>query len=276
MASYDFATVEAYADEHRFELYIPFEQKELGQFVKAKFGAGFKTDGNKKRWVVEYKFTKAREAEIVSAVENELYRIGIPAWREIVKTFANYACASRRYEVKFAAGGLRIMLPGGHPLHYYLGKMCGLKAERDVWKIPSSLVDQKEVAGMLKRIADEDRSVFKDATEPYEGRSVSGKLLIPWSKAEDFGIGPDTIVFADYAFVKTVDPQVVPMQIHAWPYRVTKTVPAEGGIDATLAYLDADPGARAVGRLMAMKPNDRPKFFDEVHADGKWKSRSSF
>jgi hypothetical protein len=276
MASYDYATVEAYSDEHRFELYVPFNQKEIGQFVKEKFRAGFKTDGAKKRWVVEYEFSKAREAEIAAAVENELYRTGAPAWRDIVKTFANYACASRRYEVRFAAGGIRIMLPGGHPLHYYLGQMTGLKPERDVWKIPSNLVDQKEIAPMLKRIADEDRGVYKEATEPYEGRSVTGKLLIPWSRADEFRLVTDSVVFADYSFVKTVDPQIVPMPIHAWPFRVNKTVPAEGGIEVTLAYLDADPGARAVGRLMAMKLEERPSLLDEAHAEGKWKSRSSF
>jgi hypothetical protein len=276
MATLDFATVEAYVDDDRLELYVPFEQKALGNFVKTRFSARFKTDGNKKRWVVEFKYAKASHEEVVAGIEEELYRLAIPSWRQIVSMFVNYACASRRYEVKFAAGGIRIMLPGGHPLHYYLGKLTGLKAERDVWKIPASLVDPKEIAEMLKRISREDRDVFKDATEPYEGRTITGNLLIPFSEAKQYGIGPDAIVFADYAFVKVADPQVVEMQIHAWPFRVVKTEPAEGAIRATLAYMEADPGARAVGKLMAMPREERPRFLDAVHADGKWKSRSSF
>ncbi|MBY3151004.1 hypothetical protein HFO56_00980 [Rhizobium laguerreae] len=276
MPTIDFATAEAYVDDERLELYVPFEQKALGAFVKEKFKARFQTDGNKKRWVVEYKFARATPEQIVAAVEEELYRLAIPSWRQIVSMFVSYACASRRYEVKFASGGIRIMLPGGHPLHYYLGKMTGLKAERDVWKIPGHLVDPKEIAEMLKRISREDREVFKDATEPYEGRTISGNLLIPFSEAKKYGVGPDAIVFADYAFVKVADPQIVEMQIHAWPFRVLKTEPAEGAVRATLAYMEADPGARAVGKLMAMPRDERPKLLDEVHADGKWKSRSGY
>ena len=276
MPTIDFATAEAYVDDDRLELYTLREQNALGHFVKNRFNGRFKTDGAKKRWVVEFKFAKATPEEIVPAIEEELYRLAYPSWKQIVSMFVNYACASKRFEVKFAAGGIRIMLPGGHPLHFYLGKMCGLKAERDVWKIPASLVDPKAIADMLKRISREDREVFKDATEPYEGRSVTGDLLIPWSEAPNYGIGPDAIVFADYAFVKTVDPQVVPMQIHAWPYKVVKTAPAEGGMRATLAYMEADPGARAVGKLMALAKEDRPLLLDEVHAAGKWKSKSSF
>ncbi|MDW9478784.1 hypothetical protein GOB57_08705 [Sinorhizobium meliloti] len=276
MATIDFATAEAYLDDDRLELYTLREQNAVGKFVNQRFNGRFKTDGNKKRWVVEFKYAKASPDEIVAAIEEELYRLGFPSWKQIVSMFVNYACASRRYEVKFAAGGIRIMLPGGHPLHYYLGKMTGLKAQRDVWKIPASLVDPKEIAEMLKRISREDREVFKDATEPYEGRTISGNLLIPFSEAKKYGLGPDAIVFADYSFVRFADPQVVEMQIHAWPFRVIKTEPAEGAIRATLAYMDADPGARAVGKLMAMARDDRPKLLDEVHADGKWKSRSGY
>lgn len=276
MAIIDLATVEAYVDDERIELYVPFEQKELGQFVKEKFKARFMSEGQKKRWVIEFKFAKADEAEILSGIEDKLYDIAFPGWRKIVEMFINYACASRRYEVKFAAGGIRIMLPGGHPLHYYLGKMTGLKAERDVWKIPASRVVPKEIAEMLKRISEEDREVFTDATEPYQGRTITGNLMIPWSEAKKFGIGPDAIVFADYAFVKVADPQVVDMQIHAWPFKVLKMEPAEGAIRTTLSYMDANTGAREVGRLMAMRREDRPHFLDEVHADGKWKSRSAF
>lgn len=276
MPTIDFGTAEAYVDDMRLELYTLKEQNALGSFVKEKFNARFKTDGTKKRWVIEFQFAKAAPDTILSAIEDELYRIAFPDWRQIVSTFVNYACASKRYEVKFAAGGIRIMLPGGHPLHFYLGKMCGLKAERDVWKIPASLVNPKEIAEMLKRISREDRDVFKEATEPYEGRSISGNLILPWSEAPQYGLGPDAIVFADYSFVKNADPQVVPMQIHAWPFKVVKTAPAEGGMKATLAYMDADPGARAVGRLMAMPKETRPLLLDEIHADGKWKSKSGF
>jgi hypothetical protein len=276
MATLDFATVEAYVDDDRLELYVPFDQKALGNFVKDKFKARFKTDGNKKRWVIEYALAKARSEAIVAAIEEELYRLAIPDWRQIVTMFVNYACASKRYEVKFAAGGIRIELPGGHPLHYHLGKLTGLKAERDIWKIPAHLVDPKAIAEMLKRISREDRDVFKEAVEPYEGRTLTGDLLIPFSQADDYGIGPNGIIFANFAFVKKVDPQVVEMQILAWPFRVLDTKPVEGAIRATLAYMEADPGARAVGKLMAMRREDRPRLLDEVHADGKWKTRSAY
>jgi len=168
------------------------------------------------------------------------------------------------------------MLPGGHPQHYYLGQMCGLKPERDVWKIPASLVEPKQVADILKRISREDREVFKDATEPYELRSITGKLVVPWSEASAYGIGPDAVVFANYSFVKLADPQVVDMQIHAWPFKVKATEPEEGGIKTTLAYMQADAGARAVGKLMALRREERPLLLDEVHAEGKWKSRSGY
>lgn len=276
MAITDFATVEVYSDDLRVELYVPYTQRELGNFVKDSFGARFKTDGNKKRWVVELKFAKVEADAVVKAVEEKLYDLARPDWRKIVAMFVNYACASKRYEVKFAAGGVRIMLPGGHPLHFYLGEMCGLKPERDVWKIPANLIKPKTLADMLKRIASEDREVFTEATEPYMGRRASGLLLLPFSEAKAYNLKTDGVVFADYAFVKKIDPQVVPMQIHAWPFRVLKTTPTEGGMDASLEYVSPGIGAKAVGKFMALPPERRPHLLDEVHAEGKWKTKSAY
>jgi hypothetical protein len=276
MATYDFATVEVYTDEHRVEAYVPFEQQDAGRFLKTRFDARFKADGSKKRWVVELKFSKSDAASIVSGLEEELYRIAFEGWRDIVKTFSQYACASRRFDVKFAAGGIRIMLPGGHPLHYRLGQMSGMKPDRDVWKIPASRIKPKELADMLKRIAKEDREVFTEATEPYRDRTITGQLLLPWSEARGYGLGDDGIVMADYSFVKVADPQVVPMQIHAWPFRVVSTSPGDGAIAATLAYMEPDAGARSVGALMATPRETRRPLLDEVHAAGKWKTKSAW
>ena len=276
MAMYDFSTVDAYSDEQRIELYIPYTQKDLGTFVKSKFNARFKTDGNKKRWVIELKFAKASEETIITAVEEELYEMAFPGWRKIVKMFSNYACCSTRYEVKFSAGGLRIKLPGGHPLHYYLEKMCGIKPSLDIWKIPASLIDTKEIAGMLKRISEEDREVFTDATEPYEGRRIIGKLHIPFSEAKSFNLDRNRIVFADYSFLKVADPQVVSMPIHAWPLKVISLEPREDGIKTTFDYMKSEAGSRAVGKLSALPDDRRPRLIDEIHASEKWKSRSPY
>lgn len=277
MATIDLSTIDIYYDEHRLEAYVPFTQKSVGDLLKNDFKARFKTDAGKKRWVVEFQFCRSSPEDIVAAVEEELYKTAIKGWRGIVDKFRNYACASKRYEVKFTAGGIRIMLPGGHPLHYHLGLIYPKeKPVRDTWRIPGSMVDGAKIAEMLMRIAEEDRNIFIDATEPYENRSATGRLLLKWSEAGAFGLGDDGIVFANYSFVKTIDPTVQPMQIHAWPYRVTKASPTEGGIEATLTYMEPKAGSRAVGALMALPQADRRPLLDEAHVDGKWKVKSYF
>lgn len=274
MAVLDLATVEGYRDDERIELYIPYAQRELGSYVKERFNARFKTDQKKKRWVIEFRFAKAGAEEIIAAIEDKLFDMAPPYWREAVANLSRYACSSTRYEVRFAAGGARIMLPGGHPLHYHLERMCGQKPDRDVWRIPADRVKPKELAAMLARIQREDGEVFRDAVEPYEGRRIVGGLIIPWSQAPRFNLAPGRVVFADHAFLAVADPQVVRMHIAAWPLVVRETAPSEGAIRTTLDYMDAERGSRAVGKLMSLPRGDRPALLDAVHADGKWKARS--
>jgi hypothetical protein len=269
----DFSTVECFVDDERIEVYVPFSQKSLGNFLKTRFKAGFKTEGAKKRWVVELQYAKASSEEVVAAIEEHLFEIAGGDWRDIAGKFQAYACASRRYEVKFSAGGIRIMLPGGHPLHYYLGLMCGEKPVMDTWRIPASLIKREELAPMLVRISEEDREVYTDATSPYEGRTITGPLLLPFSRAKEFNLSQGGVVYADYAFVKIADPQVVPMQIHAWPFDVLKLEPGEGHMRATLGYMAPARGARAVGKVMAMARDKRTPFLDKPHAEEKWKSK---
>ena len=115
-----------------------------------------------------------------------------------------------------------------------------------------------------------------DAIEPYKGRRLTGKLLVPWSEASKYNLAPGRIVFADYAFLKIADPQVVSMHIQAWPFKVIKTEPDEGGIKTTLDYMNPEPGSRAVAKFAGLPNDRRPRMIDEVHAGEKWKAKSPY
>lgn len=278
MPTIDFGSVTLSVDEGRVDVYFPFEQGEVKDALKQMNG---RWNPDRRCWTVLPRFARRSEAEIAAAVEEALYAAAPGRWPDAVRKFSGYACATKRYEVKFGAGGIRVTLPAGHPSHFTLEHMAGASHKGETWTIPAKLAKTALVMPVVERAAKEDRKAFTDAVEPYEGRSMKGTLPMSPAAADAMGLVPGRVVFAEYQFLKVVDPLVVNMPVHCWPFKVAsrEDSPGEGyehleqGVSLKLAYLDSSHGYKAVRKLQAMAEEDRPAKLDKPHADGKWLCR---
>jgi hypothetical protein len=135
-----------------------------------------------------------------------------------------------------------------------------------------------------------DMKVFADEVEPYEGRTITGTALLEPRLADAFGITRGKIVFANYSFLRTADPQVVNpdvvrRQVRAWPFVVNSRLdepepsytdlPEGVGITLQLSYPPADVGYSAVRSYVATPEKERPPALDDPHAMFKWKFRNA-
>jgi hypothetical protein len=182
------------------------------------------------------------------------------------------------------------MLPGGHALHWHIAKMLGEKHRSDTWELPAKAVKGSEMKMILETSVKGDMKVFADEVEPYEGRTITGTALLEPRLADAFGITRGKIVFANYSFLRTADPQVVNpdvvrRQVRAWPFVVNSRLdepepsytdlPEGVGITLQLSYPPADVGYSAVRSYVATPEKERPPALDDPHAMFKWKFRNA-
>lgn len=281
MPTVDFGSVTLSVDDNRIEAYFPFEHGELRSVAK-RFKGHF--NGDRKSWVVIPSVVGKTEEEIVEAFEKELWSHAPNGWREASEKFAAFACVSKKFSVKFGAGGIRIVLPGGHVGNWTLHEMMNRKGKqpRDTtWDIPARDANSKIIMPLIKRIAEEDQAAFEKATEAYVGRTTRGTLHLTSEEADALGLKVGNIVFAEYAFVKEADPTIVPMPIHCWPYLVTARSDKPGenydldyGVEVTLTYPEVDKGFKATRRMIAMNGVGYPRRLDAPDVLIKWHSRN--
>jgi len=278
MPTVDFGSVTLSVDDGRVDAYFPFEQGGLKDALKRLKG---RWNPDRRCWTVIPRFAGADEEAIVASVEAALWETAPGPWRGIVERFSGFACATRRYEVKFGPGGLRLMLPPGHPCHWNLEKTEGASRQGETWSIPAAFCKAKAVMPILQRAAREDARAFIGATEPYEGRTMKGTVPVSPAEADSLRLVPGKVVFAEFGFVKAADPLVVNMPVHAWPFRVIsrEDTPGEGyesleeGVSIKLEHLPPEHGCKAVRKLQALPEDRRPPKLDRPHAIGKWHCR---
>lgn len=288
MRKHDFGTAQLFMDDDSIDVFFARPHDEIKNLVKNQFGARW--DGDRRCFKIRMKFVKGYSQEdIVAAVENELYANAPPVWRNMVAKFGGIVCASKRYEVKLAAGGLRIMLPGGHPLHWHIAKMTGDKHKSDTWELPAKSLKGSDMRMILEKAVTEDRKVFIDEVEPYEHRTITGTALMDARLADSFGLHPGEIIFANYSFLRIADPQVVNpqvvrRQVRAWPFivnsREDKPEPSYTdldpgvGITLQLAYPPSSVSYMEVKRLVGIPEDQRPPQLDDPHTIHKWRFRN--
>lgn len=278
MPTVDFGSVTLSVDEGRVDVFFPFEHGEVKDALKKVNG---RWNPERRCWTAMTRFAKTDEAGIVKTVEEALYAAAPSKWPAAVEKFSSFACTTKRYEVKFGAGGIRLMLPAGHPCHWHLEKVAGANRKGDVWSIPAKHAKTAQVMPVVERMAREDRKAFVEAVEVYEGRYMKGTLLMSPEEATAMGIREGRIIFADYQFLKVADPLVVNMPVHAWPFKVAsrEDAPGEGyehleqGVAVKLTYLESSQGYLAVRKYRSMDEAERPPRLDRPHADGKWYCR---
>lgn len=278
MPTVDFGSVTLSVDDGRVDVFFPFEQGELKDALKKING---RWNPERRCWTVLPRFARTDEEGIVAKVEAALWEAAPRGWRTVAERFSGFACATRRYEVRFGPGGVRIVLPAGHPCHWTLENMNGASRKGDIWSIPARHARGKALMPVLERAAREDMKAFHEATGPYEGRTMKGTLPMSRDEADAMRIVPGRVVFADYHFVKAADPLVVNMPIHAWPFKVLARddAPGEGyehldeGVSVKLEHLAPGHGCKAVRKLQAMPEESRPARLDRPHAIGKWHCR---
>lgn len=278
MPTVDYGSVTLAVDAGRVDVYFPFEQGEVKAALKPING---RWNPDRRCWTVQTRFAKMDEERICAAIEEALYAAAPKKWPQAVAGLSGYACATKKYDVKFGAGGVRIALPAGHPCHWTLEHLPGASRKGDVWSIPARNAKQSVVMPVVERAAREDMKAFVDAVEPYEGRHMKGTIAISPTEADALLLKPGRVIFAEFPFVKAADPLVVNMPVHAWPFMVEarEDKPGEGyehleeGVSLKLGYLDARHGYKAVRKLQAMPEDDRPARLDGPHVDGKWHCR---
>lgn len=288
MRKHDFGTTQLFLDEDAIDVFFARPHDEIKNLVKSRWGGRW--DGERRCFKIRMRFVKGDSQEdIVAAIESELYANAPPVWRSMVEKFGGIVCASKRYEIKIGAGGLRVMLPGGHPLHWHIAKMTGDKHRSDTWELPAKSLKGSDMRMILERCVKEDRNVFIDEVEPYENRTITGTAMLDKRLADSFGLFPGKIVFANYSFLKIADPQVVNQevvrrQVRAWPFIVNTRVDtpepsytdlAPGvGITLQLAYPPAEIGYREVKRWVGLPEEERPPSLDDPHTVDKWRFRN--
>lgn len=288
MRKHDFGTCQVYVDDGIIDIFFAKAHAEVKNLVRTRWKAHW--EGEKFCWRIKRRFVQDDAQVIVDAIEAELYSSAPPQWKTMVEKLGALVCASKRYEIKIGAGGLRIMLPGGHPLHYHISKLLGEKQRSDTWELPAKAIKGSDMRYVLEKAIKEDLKVFTEEVEPYEGRTITGTALLEPRLADAYGIEPGKIIFANYSFLRTADPQVVNpdivrRQVRAWPFIVNSRIdapepsytdlPPGVGVTLQLAYPKAAVGYNAVRSYMAQQEKDRPHALDDPHAMFKWRFRNA-
>lgn len=275
----DLGTATLYIDEGQVDLHFPKEHGELKELVKGRFKGRWNPD--RRCWTVVSRFARASVEEVAGEVERTLYANAPGKWPDAVRRFGPFACATKRYEVVFRAGGIRLTFPPGHPCHYDLKQLQGASCRGETWLIPARHAIPSKVMPAVERAAREDKAAFVEAVEPYEGRTLKGSAALTPREADEAGFRPGRVAFAEYSFVKAADPQVVNMPVHYWAFLVREREDVhdpETGSDHVvlkIEYLPAAHGCAAVRKLMAMPDAERPRRLDAPHVAGKWVARQA-
>lgn len=290
MRKHDFGTVQVFLDAGRIDVFFQSRKhEEIKALLKSRWKARW--DGTRFCWYVTMSSVRNTHAEIVAAIEEELFANAPSNWSGVVEKLGNTVCASKRYEVKIGAGGLRVMLPGGHPLHWHISKMTGEEHRSDTWELPAKATKGPDMKKIVTQAVEQDHKVFIDEVEPYAGRTINGLGVMTPAVADRLGLHPGAVVFANYSFLRIADPQVVNpdvvrRQVRAWPFIVVSRRDGrddddfydldEGlGVRLKLAYPDAEKSFLLVRDLMRTPEAERAPQLDEPHALDKWRFRNA-
>jgi hypothetical protein len=279
MPSVDFATTQIFIDDHFLDVSFEFGHDEVKAVVQRYKGYFQKP---KKAWRIDATRAKVEPEVIVAEIRQALWDAAPDAWKPLVEKFENFACATRRYEVRFGVGGIRLIFPAGHACHYQLKKLVGRDTKLDTWLLPAKTLKLNEIIPMIKRADREDKEVVLDALEPYEGRSIKGTLVMRPEEASAHNIEVGKICFADFNFVHIVEPHAEDRKLHYWPFRVSEVElqPRPDNLDEVdlavkFLYLEAEHACAAIRKYMSLPIEERPWPLDLTRATGRWKSKSS-
>lgn len=291
MRRYDFGTVQVFLDAGRIDVFFQSKNhEEIKALLKSRYKARW--DGARFCWFVTMSNVRESQDAIVSAIEAELFAHAPAHWKGVVEKLGNTVCASKRYEIRIGAGGLRVMLPGGHPLHWHISKMTGKEHRSDTWELPAKAMKGSDMKRIVTQAVEQDHQVFIDEVEPYAGRTITGLGIMTPAVADGLGLFPGSVVFANYSFLRVADPQVVNpdvvrRQVRAWPFLVVSREDGPGdyvyddldenlGVQIKLAYPDAEKSFVHVRNLMRTPEDQRAPQLDEPHAIEKWRFRNAF
>lgn len=280
MPTIDFATTQIFIDENLIDVSFEFAHSEVKEVVHKKFRGIFKKE--LKAWRINKKFAKASDDQIVADIENALWENAPVEWKPLVERFKGFSCATKRYDVKFAAGGIRLIFPAGHACHYHLKRILGRETKLDTWLVPAKLIKIKDLLPMVQRAEKEDREIVEDALDPYEGRTIRGRILMKPEEAANYNMEIGKVVFADFGFIHMVEPHAEDPKLHYWPFRVLECEasprlddPDEVDLEVRLQYLAPSHACKAIRKYMSLPIEDRPWPLDVARVNSKWKAKSA-
>jgi hypothetical protein len=278
MAIMDFGTVRGFGGEEGIDLFFPLTQTGFKEAIKKQLKARWNPE--RRCWTVVPKYARTDIFGICERIRTLLYSSAPEEWPAAVDRFGGFACATRRYEVKVGAGGIRIRLPDGHAFDYVLKKKVEAAFfDRDAraWLIPAFACGNPRISKILTRIVSEDKDIFRRALEQYEDRSIRGTLITKDTTPGGMGIIEGAKVFASHAFLSIADPHVPNKPVQAWPFKVVSFEEQEDeeaeGPEVRLAYMDPDEGYLAVRKRQAQPEDERLPLLDLLNANAKWASK---
>lgn len=281
MPSIDFATTQIFVDEKTIDVSFEFAHGEVKDVVKKKYRAFFIKD--RRCWRIDLEKTKAEPDTVVAEIKKALYDHAPAVWKEIVDRYGNFHCSTKRYDVKFGPGGIRLIFPAGHAAHYKLKKSMGYDTKLSTWYLPAKIIKPTEIIPLVQRAEEEDRKLFINALDPYELRTLSGTLQMTPKEADDANVIIGSVCFADFPFVSKIEPHVADAQLHYWPFKVLsrddKPVPLTDDpdhidVNVRLMYMPPEAGCKAVRKYMSLALDERPWPLDVTRARDKWKSKT--
>lgn len=205
----------------------------------------------------------------ISAIRSAVLANVPPIWARQFERLANFSCVTRKFNLAFGAGGVRIRLPAGHRHEFtFRNKVKEAELEGREWVIPARIVETPLVNGILKDVLADDRVLFEKCVGYLDGYAFSGRINFK----KDAGIAPALVVgqtvYALPEFIPAADSKLEqePLRCHAFSVKAAKA-DAEGAT-VDLLLLTGDKGYEASAKF-ARNPN--PPFLDVHHIDGKWR-----
>lgn len=267
----DFGILTAVESESTIEFYFPYNPSivSLMKSYKARWNP------QRKCWHITKQDSENKEwaANILKGIGSALLKDSPDAWKNKFVDLCSLCCVTRKYELAIGEGGMRIALPGGHPLEYRFKENDKIQRNQGKFFIKAQDAISQEIFDAVKRIIKEDRDIYNDWMEPAIGRGLEGNLDIQAFRP-DLVNKNDYIAFVSRSFLKNVDSAFGNAPINTHAMRVKKLTKSEDGknILIALSYLELKEGYDLLASFT--KNNSKPPVLTEKNTSGKWRIRS--
>lgn len=256
MPVHDFGTVRVMRGDDFMEVSFPYSRT-MTSLMK-KFNGRW--NPTRRVWELKTKFAKCSTLQMTGEIEAHLLESAPEGWGDVLSSLGGLVCVSGAAEIWPGAGGIRVVVPPGHPGEAVMER---LKSDRKVtrdgraWLVDAAYCTEKAFRDLLLRLVKEDQRQYGRWLEPVVGRTIEGLVSVSRSDLEDGGFRTGVTAFASIGFLRVTDPKAAEMPLKEVPLAVERLdsqgdqgslklryMPLAAGYDAMKEHLtngDADP-----------------------------------